>query len=66
MGERERVLEQFALHRVQDLLGVLSVLCGTGLFAGVVTSRCSGHLADVHAVQAVKLVSINEALHGQD
>ncbi len=60
VGQREQVLEQFALHRVQDLLGVLSVLCETGLFAGIVTSRCSGHLADVQAVRAAKLVPINE------
>lgn len=36
------------------------MLCETGLFARIVTSRCSGHLADVQAVKAAKLVPINE------
>jgi hypothetical protein len=64
VDQRDRVLEKFALHRVQDLLGVLSVLCEKGLFAGIVTSRCSGHLADVQAGRTAILVPINEEVSG--
>lgn len=57
-GKEEYILDQFALHRLQDLLGVLSVLCRGGMFTGIVTSHCSGHLADINVVKAAKTVPL--------
>ena len=51
-GQRkEEILEEIALHRAQDLLGALSLLCRDGLFAGEIHSEYSGHAADVEAVK---------------
>ena len=48
---REEARELFALHRAQDLLGALALLCRDGTFAGTVCSYYSGHKADVSAVK---------------
>lgn len=48
----KETLELFILHRAQDLLGALSLLCKNGrIFSGYVISCCSGHEADFHAIQ---------------
>jgi hypothetical protein len=46
----EDALRLFALHRAQDLLGALSLLCQNGLFVGHVVSHCAGHRGDIQAV----------------
>ena len=43
--------ELFALHRAQDLLGALALLCRDGTFAGTVCYHYSGHKAAVIAVK---------------
>jgi hypothetical protein len=48
----EACLSAFLLHRTQDLLGALSLLCGNGLFVGNVTSVASGHFADLNVVKS--------------
>lgn len=49
--EHEDALELFALHRAQDILGALALLCRQGnLFACEVGSVCSGHGADLKVV----------------
>ena len=40
-------LQQFALHRVGDLLGALSLVSSRKLLSGKVTSYCAGHEADL-------------------
>ncbi|MES2215932.1 MAG: UDP-3-O-acyl-N-acetylglucosamine deacetylase [Patescibacteria group bacterium] len=51
-GENDSsALDGFILHRAQDLLGTLSLLCKDGLLSATVTSNNSGHEADVMAVQ---------------
>lgn len=47
----EKIIEEFALHRVFDLLGGLSLLCRDGFFVGHVRSHYAGHLSDVMAVK---------------
>lgn len=47
----EATRDEFVRHRMLDLLGGLAPLCGDGLFSGIVSSHCSGHLADWHAVK---------------
>lgn len=49
--EDSSVIDQFLLHRAQDILGALSLLCRDGVFVGHITSYCSGHEADFHAVR---------------
>ncbi len=44
-------LDNFLYHRLQDLLGALSLLCRDGLFIGHVESVCAGHWADLEAVK---------------
>jgi hypothetical protein len=48
----EVVRYRFLMHRIQDLLGVASLLCTNGrLFAGTIFSRCAGHEADAWCVR---------------
>lgn len=47
----KETLRLFALHRAQDLLGALSLLCKDGFFVGHVISNCSGHHGDFKAVK---------------
>lgn len=46
----EAFMQSVTLHRAQDLLGALSLLCRDGLLAGHVVSCCAGHEADVSVV----------------
>ncbi|MEN9614412.1 MAG: hypothetical protein RLZZ347_719 [Candidatus Parcubacteria bacterium] len=43
--------ELFSLHRAQDLLGALALLCRDGTFVGRVCSYYSGHKADIEVVK---------------
>lgn len=48
----EKFRERMLLHRAQDILGALSLLCdGKHLFAGTVDSHCAGHQADIYTVR---------------
>jgi hypothetical protein len=50
------LLDDFILHRLQDILGTLSMLCRDGLFGATVTSRYAGHEADLAAAQEAGLL----------
>jgi hypothetical protein len=50
--ENTSAIDKFILHRAQDILGALSLLCRDGIFVGHITSHCSGHQADLEAVKA--------------
>lgn len=54
ISNRQETLNSFALHRLVDLLGALSIAHPTCLVAAHVTSHHSGHRADVAAVQSLK------------
>lgn len=55
----EETRELFSLHRAQDMLGALALLCRDGMFVGRVCSWYSGHLGDVEAVkQADKILDV--------
>ena len=55
---REDALRQFALHRVGDLLGALSLASHDALPSCVVTSRFAGHEADLGALSKVSWVDV--------
>ncbi len=59
--KNDKAIELFCQHRLVDLLGGLSLLHPTKLFAGTVVSHCSGHWADVQATKKaqpfIKLLS---------
>jgi hypothetical protein len=56
---KEELMRRFVLHRVLDLLGGLSLLCGEGLFAGRVVSRYSGHQADIEAARKCRTIPVS-------
>jgi hypothetical protein len=44
-------IEKFALHRLLDLLGGITLIHPSRFFAGTIISHCSGHWADIKAVK---------------
>ncbi|MEI6553729.1 MAG: hypothetical protein WCO09_04110 [bacterium] len=60
-GSDEEILEAIVLHRVHDILGALALIESpiAGSFPSLnVYSQCSGHLADHHALCAIKTVPL--------
>lgn len=52
----QKTLEQFALHRLVDVLGDFSLAHHKKLIAGVIISERSGHEADLETVKSLKLL----------
>lgn len=51
----QTTIRYFAMHRLIDLLGALSMISNTELVSGQVLSCRSGHTADVHTIRSVRL-----------
>lgn len=54
LDDKDDLLDQIILHRLQDLLGEIGLLFGDGMFVGKVTSCCSGHLGGVQTAMMAK------------
>lgn len=51
---KEVALEQFALHRILDVLGAVSLVYHEALPACRVFSHCSGHFGDIEAIKKLQ------------
>ncbi len=53
-NKSKRIIHQFAIHRLSDLLGALSLVHPSGFLAANVISYCAGHEADVALIKEAK------------